>query len=123
MTSRQCAEALRADARMGLTREEAERRLLETGRNELPGAKKRGLVRRFLAQLSDFMVLILLAAAAVSFVAAKLDGSGDAVDSIVILAIVLVNAATGMIQESRAEKAMESLRRMSSPKARRRGRR
>ena len=118
MTSRQCAEALRADARTGLTREEAERRLLETGRNELPGAKKRGLVRRFLAQLSDFMVLILLAAAAVSFVAAKLDGSGDAVDSIVILAIVLVNAATGMIQESRAEKAMESLRRMSSPKAR-----
>lgn len=101
----------------GLTAEEAARRLREHGENTIDTAKKRGVIRRFLAQFKDFMILILLAAAGVSFVTSWLNQEMDYVDSIIILVIVVVNAVIGMVQESRAEKAIEALRRMASPKA------
>ncbi|MDD5953092.1 MAG: calcium-translocating P-type ATPase, PMCA-type [Oscillospiraceae bacterium] len=101
----------------GLTPEQAANRLREQGENKLVTTKKKGIVRRFFAQFADFMILILLAAAAISFVTSYLQHDTDYIDSIIILAIVVLNAITGMIQESRAEKAIEALKKMASPQA------
>ena len=109
---------LHTDSRQGISEEQARQRLKANGENRLSDRKKAGLFRRFLRQFQDFMVLILLAAAAVSFFTSFVKGDSEYVDSIIILAIVVVNAITGMIQESRAEKAIEALRKLSTPHAR-----
>lgn len=103
----------------GLSSSEAERRLEEYGENQLSHeGKKKGIIARFFAQLNDFMVIILISAAAVSFLISYLNGEKDFVDSAIILFIVGINAALGLIQESKAEKALEALKKLSSPKAR-----
>ena len=118
MAAQDCVRRLETDAKAGLSRAQAERRLREAGRNELTGGKRRGPAARFFSQFTDFMVLVLLAAAGLSFAAAWLEGNGDWVDPVMILLIVVINAVAGAVQEGRAERAMEALRRMSSPKAR-----
>lgn len=113
-------EALRqlhSSIREGLTQEQARRRLQKYGRNCLAEKKKRGFLLRFLAQFQDFMVLILLGAAVVSFITSRVQGDSDYIDAIIILVIVVVNAITGVIQESRAERAIEALKQLSSPHA------
>ena len=114
----ECAEKLRTSAERGLTPEQAAQRLRDCGPNELERPKRKSLVLRFLAQFSDFMVIILLIAAGISFVTSWVQKDNDYIDSIIILVIVVVNAITGMVQESRAEKALEALRRLSCPQAR-----
>ena len=102
----------------GLSEEEAEKRLEEYGENKISHeGKKKGVIARFFAQLNDFMVIILISAAAVSFVVSYMNGEKDFVDSAIILLIVGVNAILGMVQESKAEKALEALKKLSSPKA------
>ena len=98
-------ERLHSSSSQGITEEQARKRREKYGKNRLASPKRKGILYRFLQQFQDFMVLVLLAAAAVSFVTSRLKGDSDYIDSIIILAIVLVNAITGMIQESRAEKA------------------
>ncbi len=98
----------------GLSSVEAEKRLLQNGRNELTAKKKKGFLLRFLSALSDRMTVVLLIAAAISFATAYISEEGFA-DPIIILLIVLVNAFISVIQESKAEKALEALRRMTSP--------
>ena len=88
------------------------------GENKLAEKKKKGLFRKFLEQFSDFMVIILLIAAAVSFVTSMVQGDADYIDSIIILVIVVVNAITGVVQESKAEKAIDALKKLSAPEAR-----
>ena len=100
----------------GLSEKEAGKRLAQYGANELTGKKPKPLLFRFLAQLSDFMVLILLAAAGLSFFISLWEGHADFVDPIIILAIVLLNAVMGLVQEARAERAIESLQKLSAPK-------
>jgi len=102
---------VRSDAVMGLTNEEAARRLATYGHNELLEKKKESFWQKFLKQFKDVMVIILIAASLISAAA------GEGVDSLVILAIVVLNAALGVFQESRAEKAMEALKKMSAPTA------
>ncbi len=97
----------------GLEQSEAERRLSENGKNRLEAAKGKSLVRRFLEQLSDPMILILLAAAVISGVLAVVEDESFA-DVIIILAVVIVNAVLGVYQESKAEKAIEALQEMSA---------
>ena len=87
------------------------------GKNRLDVKKKKSIFSRFLAQFSDFMILVLLVAAAVSFGIAMLESNGDFIDPIIILVIVVLNAVIGVIEESRADNALEALKQMSSPTA------
>ena len=100
--------------RQGLTVTEAETRLEKIGRNAPRQRKPPSLLKRFLAQLSDKMIIILIIAAMISFAISAMTGEST-VDSFIILLIVLVNAAVGVIQENKAEKAIEALRSLSSP--------
>ena len=97
----------------GLDAAEAEKRLSEHGKNKLAEAKKDSLIKRFFAQMKDPMIIILLCAAAISGVLAVSEGESFA-DVIIILAVVIVNAALGVYQENKAEKAIEALREMSA---------
>ena len=97
----------------GLTSAEAQKRLEENGKNKLAAAKGKSLFRRFLEQLSDPMIIILLVAAAISGGLAFYEGEGFT-DVIIILAVVLINAVLGVYQESKAEKAIEALQEMSA---------
>ena len=100
-------------SKTGLSENEAGKRLEENGKNRLEAAKGKSLIRRFLEQLSDPMILILLAAAAVSGVLAVVENESFA-DVIIILAVVIINAVLGVYQESKAEKAIEALQEMSA---------
>ncbi|MCL2235970.1 MAG: cation-translocating P-type ATPase, partial [Defluviitaleaceae bacterium] len=102
----------------GLTKDEAESRLQEFGRNELAHKREAPLILRFFAQFKDFMVIVLLFAAGLSYVAGRLHGENRTTDALIILAIVSLNAVLGLVQESRAKKALEALRDISSPEAR-----
>ena len=110
-------QALGVDPKRGLSAGECQRRRARYGRNELQAAKRRGVLLRFFSQFQDLMVLILLAAAGVSFAVSWARGDGEYVDSLIILAIVVVNALIGTIQEMRADKAIEALKKLSSPHA------
>lgn len=97
----------------GLSQAEAEKRLAEGGKNVLEATKGKSVIRRFLEQLADPMIMILLVAAAVSGVLAVVEGESFA-DVIIILAVVIINAVLGVYQESKAEKAIEALQEMSA---------
>ncbi len=117
-TIKETASLLGTDIKTGLTTEEAKRRLQIYGKNELRRKKKKGVVIRFFEQFNDFMILILLAAAAVSFITSLMQGDADITEPVIILAIVVLNALLGVIQEKRAEKSLEALKKLSSPHAR-----
>ena len=98
---------------LGLTSAEAEERLAKHGKNKLKEAEKTPLIKRFLAQLADPMIIILLVAAAVS-AATNIISHEFPWDVIIILAVVIINACLGVFQESKAEKAIEALQEMSA---------
>ena len=102
--------------RDGLSSAEAAKRLEENGKNKLAAAKGKSLFRRFLEQLADPMIIILLAAAFVSGVLAVVENEGFA-DVIIILAVVIINAVLGVYQESKAEKAIEALQQRAMAEA------
>lgn len=102
---------LRTDYHEGLSMEEVSARQEAYGPNALKEASKPGPLQRFLAQFADFLVLILIAAAAVSALV------GETIDAIVIGAIVVLNAIIGLVQEGKAEEALESLEKLSAPVA------
>ena len=108
---------LESDAHSGLSPEEARRRLQKDGPNSISRHRRGKWLLRFFAQFKDFMVLTLLAAAAVSAASALIHGSGDYLDSVIIAGIVVVNAIVGVIQEGKAERALEALRKLSAPSA------
>ena len=97
----------------GLSAAEAQTRLEQNGPNALKAAPKQSLLSRFLDQMKDPMILILLAAALISGITAALEGESFA-DVIIILAVVIINAVLGVYQESKAEKAIEALSKMSA---------
>lgn len=103
----------------GLTSTRAEERLREYGPNQLRAKKKKTNLQRFFEQFKDVMILILIAAAVVSFiVACNGHETSEFFEPLLILLIVILNAIMGMVQESKAEKAMEALQSMSAPHAR-----
>ena len=99
----------------GLSSQEASQRLAEYGRNELDEGEKRTLFMKFLDQFKDLMIIILIAAAILTVIT---EGSHGLTDAIIILAVVILNAAFGVYQEGQAEAAIEALKSMSSPVAR-----
>ena len=107
-------EALQS-SREGLSTAEAQKRLDEYGRNELEEGQKRGLLAKFLDQFKDLMIIILLVAAALSVIT---EGTEGLTDALIILAVVILNAAFGVYQEGQAEAAIEALKDMSSHIAR-----
>ena len=112
-------QELETDWRHGLGPEQVAARFARYGPNRLRQAKKKTNIQRFFDQFRDMMILILLAAAAVSFVLACMEGvPGAFFEPVLILIIVILNAMMGVIQESRAEKALEALKSLSAPQAR-----
>lgn len=97
----------------GLSSAEAEKRLLENGKNKLAEGKKQPLIMRFFKQLAEPMTIILLVAALISGVLAVYDGDSFA-DVIIIMAVVIFNAILGVYQENKAEKAIEALQEMAA---------
>ena len=102
-----------ASTERGLSAAEAEKRLEANGKNKLKAAKKDSLIKRFFMQMADPMILILLAAAAISAVTSVYEGEAPT-DVFIILFVVIVNAVLGVYQESKAEKAIEALQEMSA---------
>ncbi len=113
-TTKEVLDQLKVTAESGLTDSEVKKRLEQYGPNELKSAEKESLFMRFLNQMKDPMIIVLLVAAVLSFVSS---GFTDWVDSVIILLIVIVNAVISISQEDNAEKALEALRKMSAPLA------
>lgn len=101
----------------GLTEKEVKLRQQTYGSNILEAKKGQSLIMKFFAQFADFMIIILIFAAIISFIVSYLDGEPDFVDPIIILCIIIVNATLGVMQEAKAEKALEALKKMSAPSA------
>lgn len=95
----------------GISSQEAEKRLEQYGKNELAEGQKKSIIRIFLEQFQDFLVIILLGAALVSFFL------GNTESAIVILVVVVINAVLGTVQSQKAEQSLESLKALSSPAA------
>ena len=103
---------LKSDAVKGLTDGEAFRRLQQNGRNEMKAARKKTKIQLFLEQLKDPLIYILLIAAVVSVFLGELS------DAVIIGTVVVVNALVGMLQEGKARKALEALKKLTSPQGR-----
>ncbi|AMN35694.1 calcium-transporting P-type ATPase, PMR1-type [Clostridium perfringens] len=102
---------LDVDEKNGLSSNEALRRLEKYGKNKLETKKKKTLFKQFLSQLKDVMIYILIIAAIISAFL------GEISDALIILLVIIINAVIGVIQESKAEKALDALKELSTPKA------
>lgn len=110
---------LDSDLSSGLSSSQAAQRKQQYGENRLREKKNKSNLRRFIDQFKDVMILILIAAAAVSFVIACIEGNPEGFfEPVLILLIVVLNAIMGVMQESKAEKALDALKNLSAPHAR-----
>ena len=118
------AKNLKTNINIGLSDDEAQKRFDRYGPNNLKEKKKESIFVKFIKQFNDFMIITLIIAAIISAVVSKLNGEADYIDSIIIVAIVIFNAIMGLVQEQKAEKSLEALKKMSAPnaKVRRNGR-
>ena len=118
------SKKLKTNINIGLSEEEAQKRFERYGPNNLKEKEKESIFVKFIKQFNDFMIITLIIAAIISAVVSKLNGEADYIDSIIIVAIVIFNAIMGLVQEQKAEKSLEALKKMSAPnaKVRRNGR-
>ena len=111
--------SLETNVELGLTSEQLEVKTLLHGKNKLREKKKKTTIQRFADQFKDIMILILIAAAIVSFTIVCVEQNwGELFEPALILVIVILNAIMGVVQESKAEKALDALKNMSAPHAR-----
>ncbi len=110
-TKEEIISHLSTNVEKGISSEEAQKRLEKYGPNALKEEAKQTMLSKIIAQFNDFLILILIAAAVISFFV------GEKVDAVVIIAIVIVNAALGIYQEGKAEKSLEALQKMAAPNA------
>ncbi len=101
----------------GLKENDITERQRQFGKNKINEGKKEGLLVKLIKQFNDFMIIILIIAAIVSAAVSYMEGTGDYFDSIIIIAIVLFNGIMGLVQETKAEKSIEALKKLSSPVA------
>ncbi|MDP4152287.1 MAG: calcium-translocating P-type ATPase, PMCA-type [Bacillota bacterium] len=104
-------KTLETNLKTGLTVKQAEEHLQKHGKNKLPEQRKKTAVEKFLSQFTDPTIIVLLVAAIICI------AIGEIVDGIIICSIVIINAVIGLVQEQKAESALESIRKMTSPKA------
>ena len=119
-SAKEVLQELDVDSSKGLSNEEAGQRLIKYGPNKLPEKKKTPLFLVFLGQFNDPMIFILLAAALLSVAISIYDmvqhgGSFDFADPVIIMSVCVLNAIIGTVQENKAEKSLEALKKMSSP--------
>ncbi|WP_050608028.1 calcium-translocating P-type ATPase, PMCA-type [Clostridium niameyense] len=110
-TSEETLKELDVDPQIGLTLEEVKKRTEKYGSNKLNAKKQKSMLKLFFEQLNDILIYILLAAAIVSGIL------GEVSDAIIIAIVIIINAVVGVIQEAKAEKALEALKQLSNPKA------
>lgn len=109
-TTQQVEDELDVDPSSGLSKQQVAARLEKYGKNKIEGTKKKSLVTMFFAQMQDALIYVLLAATVITFII------GEYTDSIIILSVVLINAIIGVVQEYKAEQAIEALQKMANPK-------
>ena len=118
-TEKETFEAIKTSER-GISSQEAQKRLASNGKNKLKEAKKVPLIKRFLEQLADPMLIILIVAAVISGITTVInnirhpESAESAADVIIIMVVVLINAILGVYQENKAEKAIEALQKMTA---------
>lgn len=108
---------LKTNQKSGITKDDVESRQKEYGKNKLEDKPKEPMIIKFIKQFNDFMIIILIVASVVSAIISTLQGENDYIDSIIIIAIVILNAIMGVVQEAKAEKSIEALKQMTPPKA------
>ena len=104
---------LQTSTKMGLADNEITIRKEKYGANKLQEKKKENIAIKFIKQFNDFMIIILIIASIISAFTSYMQGENDYVDSIIIIAIVILNAIMGLVQEARAEKSIESLKKLT----------
>ena len=115
LSTKEVEKKLGTNMKLGLSEKQVEERRQKYGLNQLKEQKKQSILIRFLKQFNDFMIIILLIASVISAIVSKMEGSNDYFDSIIIIAIVVFNAIMGLVQEAKAEKSLEALKKMSAP--------
>ncbi len=116
-TAAAAAKTLGTDLNSGLTEPQARAVCEKNGENIIRHKKKDSFIMRFFLQFKDFMVITLIIAAIISFFTAYFEADGSYIDSVIILGIVFLNAIVGVIQESKAEHALEKLKSLSAPES------
>ena len=118
LSKEEVKEKLHTDLEKGLKDSEIITRREKYGKNELDNNKKEGIIIKFLKQFNDFMIIILIMASIISAGISYYQGQNDYIDSIIIIVIVVLNAIMGVLQEAKAEKSIESLKKMTPQKTR-----
>lgn len=115
LSTKEVERKMGTNLQLGLSHRQVEERRQKYGANRLEEQKKKPIILKFLEQFKDFMIIILLIASVISAVVTKMEGNNDYFDSIIIIAIVVFNAIMGLVQEAKAEKSLEALKKMSAP--------
>ena len=108
---------LNTNEKNGLKEEDVKKLQKEEGKNKLQDSKKESIFIKFIKQFSDFMIIILIIASIISAIVSKVQGENDYIDSIIIILIVILNAIMGVVQEQKAEKSIEALKKLTPQKA------
>lgn len=118
LSTKEVEKQMQTNIEFGLNEKQVEDKQNKFGLNKLEEKKKESIVIKFIKQFNDFMIIILIIASIISAVVARIEGSNDYFDSIIIIAIVVFNAIMGLVQEAKAEKSLEALKKMTAPTCR-----
>ena len=117
LNAKDVLKKFKVDENIGLSNISVRKKQERFGKNILKEKKSKGLFAKFIEQFSDFTVVVLIIAAVISFITSELEGNKNYIDSVIIIFIVIMNAIIGVVQENKAEKAIDALKKLSSPKA------